>query len=125
MLNSFLFLRRFIAGLLVKLLAGEGLAGNVGVPIHERAIGIFLPCPHMKRVERWESEAIWAFEIVKELSHELRRLSWMSLIPVARNNQEVGSDQLQVAVWHRLVDHDLGTRGVYHAGGYEGHVHVM
>src|SRR6266436_1446850 len=97
MLNSFLFLRRFIAGLLVKLLAGEGLAGNVGVPIHERAIGIFLPCPHMKRVERWESEAIWAFEIVKELYHELRRLSLMSLIPGARSTQVVRSATLHGA----------------------------
>src|SRR6266481_6534191 len=115
-----------VLSFLLRLLAGEGLAGNVGVPIHERAVGIFLPRPHMQRVERWEAEAIGAFEIMKELPHKLwRPLSRMSLIPVACNHQEVGADQLQMAVCHRFIDDDLRTRGVYYAGGHEGQVHVM
>ena len=86
------------------------------MPIHERAVGILLPCPHMKRVERRKSEAIGALEIMKELPHELGRpLSRMSLVPVTCNNQKVGADKLQVAVWHRLVDHDLRARRIYYA----------
>src|SRR5438132_6873655 len=59
----------------------------------------------MKRVERGEAEAIGALEIMKELSHKLwRPLSRMSLVPVARNHQEVCADQLQMAVRHRFID---------------------
>lgn len=43
------------------------MAGNVRVPIHERAIGILLPRPHVKRIERWQAEGIRALEIMKKL----------------------------------------------------------
>ena len=33
------------------------------MPIHERAIGILLPRPHVKRIERWETKAIRALWI--------------------------------------------------------------
>src|SRR3979490_1651631 len=69
----------------------------------------------MKGVERWEAEAVGALEIMKELSHELWRLSRMSLVPVACNNQKVGAEQSQVAIWHRLIDDDLRTRGIDYA----------
>src|SRR5689334_25304108 len=95
------------------------------MPIHERAVGILFPRPHMKGVERGESKTIWALEIVKELSHELWRLSRVSLVPVAGNNQKVGPDQLQVAVRHRFVDYNLGARGIYRAGSHERQVHKM
>src|ERR1700751_4405252 len=63
---------------------------------------------------------------MKELSHELwRPLSRMRLVPVACDDQKVRADQLQVAVGHRLVDHDLGACGVDYAGGHEVQVHKM
>src|ERR1041385_5198427 len=96
------------------------------MPIHERAVWIFFPRPHMKRVERGKPEAIGALEIMKELSHKLwRPLSRMSFVPVACNHQKVRADELQVAVWHRFIDHDLRTRGVDDAGAHEGQVHIV
>src|SRR5437773_6581943 len=96
------------------------------MPIHERAVGIFFPRPHMKRVERGKPEAIGALKIMKELSHELwRPLSRVSFVPITCNHQKVGADELQAAVWHRLIDYDLRTCGVDNAGGYERQVYVM
>jgi hypothetical protein len=61
----------------IRLALGSGrvelLAGNVWVPVHERAIRIVLPRPDMQRVERWESEAIGGVEQMKGLTHELGR----------------------------------------------------
>jgi hypothetical protein len=48
-----------------RLLPRKCLAGNVGVPIHEGAVGILLPGPHVKGVERGKPEAIGTFEIME------------------------------------------------------------
>src|SRR5437016_72599 len=115
-----------VDGVSVPSFAGECLAGDVGVPIHEGTVGVLLPCPHVKRVERWQPEAIRAFEIMEELSHELwRPLPRMSLVPVACNHQKVGANQLQVTVWHRLIDHDLGTPGVDFTEPHQLHIHEV
>src|SRR5438876_3981061 len=59
--------------------------------IHKRAIGIFLPRPHVKRIKRREAEAIRALEIMKELSHELGR-------PLTRMRSEEHTSELQSPV---------------------------
>jgi hypothetical protein len=46
---------------------------HIGMPVHEGAIRILLPRPHMQRVERREPKAIGTLKEVKELSHEFRR----------------------------------------------------
>src|SRR5689334_14541346 len=96
------------------------------MPVHEGSVGVILPGPHMKRVKRGETKAIGAFKIMEELSHELRRaLAGMSLVPIAGNHQKVGANQLQMAVRHWFVDHDLRTRGVNDAGSYKAQIHKM
>jgi imidazolonepropionase-like amidohydrolase len=108
----------------IWVLPGESVAGNLGVPVHERAAGVFLPGPDMQRVERREPEAIGTLEQVKKLSHELRR-SGVLLMPRLRENEIIGADQPQAAVRHRLVNHYLRTRGVQHAIGDQRQVHEV
>jgi hypothetical protein len=45
-------------------LTAEGLARNLGMPVHERAVGIVLPCPDVQRVEGRKPEAVRALEQV-------------------------------------------------------------
>ena len=40
------------------------------MPVHEGAVGIVFPGPHVKRVERGQAKTIGALEIMEELSHE-------------------------------------------------------
>jgi len=83
------------------------------MPVYKSAVGIVFPGPHVKRVKRWQPETVGAFKIVKELSHQLwRALSWMILVPLARDQEKVSTDQLQMAVWHRLVNNNLRVLGV-------------
>src|SRR2546429_5093416 len=60
---------------------------------------------------------------MKELSHELGRpLTRMCFVPVACNHQKVSTDQLQAAVGHRFVDHDLRACRVDFAEPHQFHV---
>ena len=58
-------------------LYAEQLAGNAGVPVHERTVGVIFPRPNMQCVEWLQSEAIGALEIMKELSVQLWRPGFM------------------------------------------------
>src|SRR5882762_11096488 len=91
---SLLVRLRFDSGVL----AGECLARNVGVPVHERAVGILLPRPDMQRVERREPEAIRTVEQMEKLSHELRRIIRMFRIPRVGENQKVSAEQSQTPI---------------------------
>ena len=91
-------------------LSGERIARNLGVPVHECALGIALPRPDMQRVERRQAEAIGALEQMKKLSHELRRTRMLRIHASAISN--IGADQFQGSVRLRLVNHDLGMSGV-------------
>src|SRR5215467_9991482 len=115
---------RYTPGPRSGLLADERLARNVGVPVHERAIGVVLPRPDMQSVERREPEAIGALEQMKKLSHKLWR-SRMRFVPRIGENQIVGADQAEVPAWGRLVDHDLGTGGVQDAAVHQVSVYVV
>src|SRR6266498_3956881 len=106
------------------ILAAEGLAGNVRVPVDERAVGILLPRPDMQCVERREPEAVGAFKQMKELSHKLWRARILC-VPRVGENQIVGADQSQASVWCRLIDHDLGTGGVNYPAVHQVSVHKV
>src|SRR6202140_1890494 len=56
----------------VRLFAGECLARNAGVPVHERAVRVVLPRPNMKPIKRRKFEAIGNIKQIKELPHKLR-----------------------------------------------------
>src|SRR5215472_796096 len=94
------------------------------MPVHECSIRVFLPGPHMQSVERRQSEAIRSIEEVEKLSHKLWRVR-MRFVPCIGENQKVGSDQLEAAVRHRLVDDDLGTSRVENAHAHQICVYVM
>src|SRR5262249_23426563 len=78
----------------------------------------------MQRVEGGKPEAVGTLEQMKELSHELW---WTRILRVPRvgENQIVGANQSQASVRHRLVDHDLGTRGVNYAGIHQVSIHKV
>ena len=96
------------------------------MPVHESPVRIVFPGPYVKRVERGQAKTIGAFEIMEELSHELRRaLSGMGFVPIGCNHEKVSANQLQMSVRHGFVDDDLRTRGVNDAGGHEAQVHKM
>src|SRR5215831_10297761 len=95
-------------------LAVEGLARNVRVPVHECAIGIVLPGPHVERIKRRESETIRAVEQVEKLAHELRRTR-VRRVPCVGNDDKIGPDKTQASTWGRLINHNLGTSGVQNA----------
>src|SRR5215472_17605045 len=88
------------------------------MPVHKRAVGILFPCPHVQRIKRRETEPIRCVEQVKELSHELGR-TLILRVPHGSQNQIVSTDQAQSSAWHRLVDHDLGARGLDHSAVYK------
>src|SRR5215472_6942001 len=94
------------------------------MPVHECSIRVFLPGPHMQSVERRQSEAIRSIEEVEKLSHKLWRVR-MRFVPCIGENQKVGSDQLEAAVRHRLVDDDLGTSRVENAHAHQVCDYVM
>src|SRR5215471_3510976 len=94
------------------------------MPVHECSTGIFLPGPYMQGVERRQSEAIRSIEEVEKLSHKLWRVR-MRFVPCIGENQKVGSDQLEAAVGHRLVDDDLGTSWIENAHAHQICVYVM
>src|SRR3954463_6586081 len=48
----------------------ERVARHVGIPVHERAVRIVLPRPHMQRGERRQSEAIRAGEVMEPLGQQ-------------------------------------------------------
>jgi hypothetical protein len=73
-------------------LTPEGLARNLGMPVHERAVGIVLPCPDVQRVEGRKPEAVRALEQVQELAHELGRRRVIRM-PSVRENEKVGADE--------------------------------
>lgn len=77
------------------------------MPVYERAVGILFPRPNVERVKGGETEAIGAFEIVEELSHQLRRSARMALIPGIGEDKVVGADQAEASAVHRFVDDDL------------------
>src|ERR1700727_408613 len=79
----------------------------------------------MQRVEGWQSEAIRGFEVVKDLSHELRWRARMLLIPCAGNNEVVGAGQFQASVGLSLVEHDLRTRDIYDTVAHQCVIHVV
>src|SRR5262249_62059670 len=51
-------------------LADKRIAGNIGVPVHKRAVRILLPGPDMQRVEGRKPEAIGGLEVMEDLSHQ-------------------------------------------------------
>src|SRR5262249_28283857 len=75
----------------LAVLSGKRLARNVWVPVHERAVGIVLPGPDMQGIEGREPEAIGAFPVMKELSHEFWR-TFMLRIPRIGHKQKIGAD---------------------------------
>src|SRR5436853_7694478 len=93
-------------------LAGKSGAGNVGMPVDERAVRIVLPRPDMQRVKGWQPEAVGSLEIMEQLAHELRRTAPMCCVPRVREHQVVSADQLQASAGCRLVKHDLRTTGI-------------
>ena len=63
----------------------ERVARHVRVPVHKCPVRVVLVRPHVERVEGIETEAIRAFEQMKQLPHELwRSLTGMSLAPRPR-----------------------------------------
>lgn len=57
----------------LPVLASKRLARSVGVPVHERAIGIILPRSDMQRVERREAKVVRAVEQIRALlAHTLQ-----------------------------------------------------
>src|SRR5262245_31673857 len=109
---------------LLILAAGECGARHVGMPVHECAGRVFLPCPHMQCVERRESETVGSFKVMKELSHQLWR-GGVCRIPGLGEHEVVRADQLQASVRLRFVDHDLGARCVQDAIHHQRKVHEM
>ncbi len=95
------------------------------MPVHECTHGIVLPRPDMQRVEGRQSEAIGGFEVVKDLSHELRRRARMLLIPSAGDDKIVRSGQFHASVRLRFVEDDLGTRGIDDAAAHQGVIHEV
>ena len=96
------------------------------MPVDERAIWIWFPCPDVQRVEWRKSEAIWAFEIVVKLAHELRRaLAGMGFVPWIGQDQKVGANQLKMAIRLRFINHNLGLRCINHAAPHQSHIHVV
>ena len=73
------------------------------MPVDKRAVGIVFPRPYVQGVERGQAETVGGFEIVEELSHQLR---WplLFLVPRIGENDEIGSDQAEAAVGLRFVD---------------------
>src|SRR5215475_3330876 len=94
------------------------------MPVHECPIGVVLPSPYMQCVKSRQSKAIGRFEEVEELSHKFRGTR-MRLVPGIGENQKVGSDQLEAAVRHWLVDDDLRTSGVENSVVDQRCVYVM
>src|SRR5688500_6951828 len=103
----------------------EGIARNLGVPVHECAGGTFLPCPDVQRVERGQPEAVGGLEQVKELSHQLRCRVRMRGVPDVLEYQKIRANEPQAPAWHGLVDHDLGTRRVQYGIARERQVHEV
>jgi hypothetical protein len=79
----------------------------------------------MQRVEGRQSKAIRGFEVMKDLSHELRRRARMLLIPRAGDNEIVGAGQFQAPVSLRLVENDLGMVDVHDTVAHQGVIHVV
>src|SRR5262245_7661099 len=75
----------------------ECVAGNVGMPVHKRASWTVLPCPDMQGIKRRQSEAVGAFEELKELTHQLRRVR-VRRIPRVGEHQIVRSDEAQSSI---------------------------
>ena len=79
------------------------------MPVGKRAGRVFLPRPHVQRVEIRQTEAIGAFEQVHELPAELRR----GLIvgrPGAGEHEEVGADEPKSAVWRETARQLIAIR---------------
>ena len=101
-------------------------AGDIRVPVHERAGRILLPSPHVQRVERRQPEAVRGWEVVEQLPHQLRCSGVLGIgVPAVREHQVIRANQLQAAVRHRLVNHDLRLRRIDLAVADERHVDVV
>src|SRR5262245_37050256 len=109
---------------IARLTTAEGVARYVRVPIDERAARVLLPGPDVQRIERRQSKSIGTLEQVKELAHQLRRLSVRG-VPRISEDQIVRADQLQTAIGLRLVDHNLRSLRVENTGADERSIHVM
>ena len=77
----------------------ERVARDVRVPVHEPAVRIVLPGPHVQRIERVEPEPVWAVEQVKQLTHELAAaFAWVLRLPGSRGHEKVSSGDPDAAV---------------------------
>src|ERR1700712_2372586 len=106
-------------------LADERLARNLGMPVYECAIRIFLPRPDMQRIEGLQTEAIGSLEVMKDLSHELRGRARMLRIPRFGEDKIVGAGQLKASVWLRLVEHDLRTCRVHDSVAHQSVIDIV
>src|SRR5215203_2964661 len=96
------------AGTPTRLLA-EPVAGDAGVPIHERAVRIVFPGPDVQCVERRKTEAVRALEVVKQLSsqHWRRGILAVNRLPGIGVDEEVDPGDLDCAVLRRLEQDDF------------------
>src|SRR5215813_6314024 len=99
------------------MLSGKGLARYIGMPVHKCSVRVILPRPDVQRVERRETKAIRALEVMEKLSLELWRFSRMSLIPRVGEKKVVRADQAHTSAWNGLIDNDLWQRGIDFAVG--------
>jgi len=76
------------------LLSAERVTRHVGIPVHERAGGAFLPRPDVQRVEGWQSKPVGRLEKMEELSHHLRRTGVLRVPRVSEDEELEGLDQI-------------------------------
>src|SRR5262249_26696642 len=62
---------------------------------------------------------------VEELSHELRRIRWMLLIPTFSKDQIIRSNQLEMSICSWFVNYDLRLCGIDYTAIYQGAIHVV
>src|SRR5208282_2616604 len=80
-------------------------AAHVVVPVNERSLGIFPPCPDVQFEERRYGEAVRGVDEGEDLTLQNGRTG-MSLHPSSRIRDELDADQLHLTV-RRLVDQCL------------------
>src|SRR5450755_3116058 len=94
--------RRFPGFNLARLLPGVTCATHVVVPVNERSLGIFPPCPDVEFEERLYGEAVRGVDEREDLTLQNGR-SRMSLQPGRRVGNKLDAHQLHLTV-RRLVD---------------------
>jgi hypothetical protein len=94
------------------------------IPVHERTLGIFAPCPDVQLEEIRQVETVWRGDELEVLSIERRRIVVIVLQPRGCIHDVLDADQ-PASISHWLVDQRFGMRDINLAVAYQSAIHVV